>query len=769
MKQEAVEVHVDARLARLSLREKVGQLNQRLYGWQAVRRGRHGWEPTEELLAEIERWHGLGAIYGLFRADAWSGRTWRTGIPFEERGEVAALVTDIVVRASGAGIPPLIVEEAPHGHQALGATGFPVALNAGSTWDPELYAECSRAVAAELRAGGVHLALVSALDLLRDPRWGRAEECYGEDPLLAAEMCRALVTGMQGVGRSRLRDGSGVGVVLKHFAAQGEGLGGRNGHSATIGARDLAELHLPAARAGVAAGALGVMAAYNDIDGVPCCADPGLLTDLLRGEWGFDGLVMADGKAIDRLVELTGSPVLAAVAALEAGVDLSLWDESFTLLEDAVERWPAVGAAVDTATRRVLQVKAELGLLDATAPPTPRADRRESIRLSRALAARSLVLLTNDGTLPLTALAPDAPGGSAAVRPAPGASGTVRPAPAHPRVAVVGPNAHSITALLGDYVPPLADGATGSLVDALRDAVGDRATVVAPPAGTYDDPAVLAQVVHGADVVIVALGGTSHRSAADAFADNGAISGDGAREATCGEGVDLASIDLPGGQDDLVARLRSLTSAPLVSVVVAGRPHVLTGVCRDSNAALLAWYPGPHGAAAVADALLGVADPSGCLPVTLAASAAVLPVRYNDRQVADGVYRDEPTAVLFSFGHGLGYHAPPTQTLAVRPGPAPGEIEIAVTVSSRNDRDVAHTVQVYAQRRGGVTWPRRRELVAFRRTIVPAHGAVTESFRLTGSAAFAEGAGSGAETLLFTSAAPTGRPAQIVRRDPDAR
>jgi len=254
---------------------------------------------------------------------------------------------------------------------------------------------------------------------------------------------------------------------------------------------------------------------------------------------------MADGKAIDRLVEVTGSPVRAAVAALEAGVDLSLWDESFTVLEDAVERWPAVGAAVDTAARRVLRVKAELGLLDAAPPPAPRADRRESIRLSRALAARSLVLLTNDGTLPLTALT----------------------APAHPRVAVVGPNAHSITALLGDYVPPLAHVATGPWWTRCATPSGPRDRRRAS-LGNLRRPRVLAQVVKGADVVIAVLGGTSHRSAGDAFADNGAISGDGAREATCGEGVDLASIDLPGGQDDLVARLRSLTSAPLVSVVV---------------------------------------------------------------------------------------------------------------------------------------------------------------------------------------------------------
>ena len=278
-------------------------------------------------------------------------------------------------RAGGHHIGVLLSEEAPHGHQALGGTLLPVNLAVAAGWDPALLAEAAAAVAAELAASGVHLALVSALDLLRDPRWGRAEECFGEDPLLAAELTRALVVGMQGSDRGAVGRG-GVAIVLKHLAAQGEAVGGRNGQSAVIGPRDLRELHLPAVRAALEAGALGFMAAYNDIDGVPCCANRDLLTGFLRAECGFDGIVMADGLAVDRLTAMTGDATAAAVAAIEAGVDLSLWDESFGLLEQAATEDPRVAELVDTACRRVLTLKQRFGLLaDSLPAATPEATR----------------------------------------------------------------------------------------------------------------------------------------------------------------------------------------------------------------------------------------------------------------------------------------------------------------------------------------------------------------------------------------------------------
>jgi hypothetical protein len=262
---------------------------------------------------EVERWGGLGALYGLQRADAWSGRDWATGIDPAAALEVAALVQKRVVAGSRLGIPALFVEEAPHGHQALGAQLFPTNLGTAATFRPDLLEAAAAHTAQELRARGAHLALVSGLDILRDPRWGRTEECFGEDPLLAARCVRALVRGY--------RTQPGLGVVLKHFAGQGAAMGGRNGSGAAIGPRELAEIHLPAARAGVAAGALGVMAAYNDLDGVPCTASVDLLTGILRDEWGFEGIVMADMFAVDRLQRAGLAPAEAAAVALWAGAD----------------------------------------------------------------------------------------------------------------------------------------------------------------------------------------------------------------------------------------------------------------------------------------------------------------------------------------------------------------------------------------------------------------------------------------------------------------
>ncbi|WP_431836644.1 glycoside hydrolase family 3 N-terminal domain-containing protein [Cellulomonas sp. Y8] len=733
---EAAADRVERVLASLGTRERVGQLNQRLYGWQAVERVRGGFRPTEVLLAEAERWSGIGALYGLFRADAWSGRGWADGIRPEERPEVAALVSDAVAAASPAGIRPLLVEEAPHGHQALGGALLPTNLAVAATWDPDLLAEAAAAVADGLAASGVHVALVSALDLLRDPRWGRCEETFGEAPHLAAELARAVVLGMQGADRARVGAG-GVAVVLKHLAAQGEGLGGRNGQSAVIGPRDLRELHLPAVRAGVEAGALGLMAAYTDIDGVPCCADADLLTRYLREELGFDGVVMADGLAVDRLAAMTGDVPSAGRAALLAGVDLSLWDEGFTTLAEQERGDRAVAVRVEEACRRVLTLKDRFGLLgpEAAADPTPgTATARERIvvaarraeTLSRRLADEALVLLHDPSrTLPLDA-------------------GSLR------RVVVAGPFADDVTALLGDYVPPLPEPAPAGVGGALAAAL-PGAEVLVRPAPTAVDLA-------GADAVVVVVGGTSHRSTSDAFDANGAVAGSGAgagaaTAATCGEGVDRADVTLPGGQDELVAALRRVAPCPVVAVVVAGRPHVLTEVLAHTDAVLWAGYPGPAGGPAVADVLLGRTEPSGRLPMTLPRHAAAVPVRHDDRHEARGVYQDAPEPVLLPLGHGLGYREARVVDLRARidGGVVLVEADVTCGAATRNgpaEPRVPVVLPLLGHRTGGVTLPRRRELLAFRRVRLPAGATTTVRWELPVATCVAEGAAPGARTTL---------------------
>lgn len=716
---------VEDLLGAMTTRQKVGQLNQRLLGWNALRRTTGGFAPTDEALAEIERWRGMGALYAPMRADAWSGRSWTNGgIRPEERAEAMAVLQEAVVAGSPHGVGVLVAEEAPHGHQALGGTVLPVNLAAAASWDPAALEEASRAVAAELAASGVHLALVSALDMLRDGRWGRSEETFGEDPLLASALTRAIVVGMQGGGRDAL-GGDGVGVVLKHLAAQGEAIGGRNGQSAHLGPADLAEIHLPPVLAGLDAGAVAFMAAYNDIDGVPCCGNHELLTGLLRDQHGFDGIVMADMFAVDRLAGMTGDLPSAGRAGLLAGVDMSLCDEGFTTLDQLAETDERVAAQIDVAARRVLTLKHRFGLLEPPPQPQSESDRRatrarletarETTRqASRRLAVESLVLLTN--------AEPGASGAAIPVLPLDGAS--MR------RLAVVGPFADDVPCLLGDYVAPQPAGSALSVAAALRAALpqvdvataswagptdleADSSSAASAPTSASTPFAESVDLAHS-DAVIVVLGGTSHRTYDDEFAENGAIAGRSG-SATGGEGVDRADISLPGDQDALLRAIRAATpaSVPVITVVVAGRPHVLTQVVEHSRAVIWAGYPGPFGGEAIADLLLGAAEPTGRLPMTLPSHPAVLPLRYNDRQGTTGSYQDVPEPVLFTLGHGLRYH--PIDVVAVEPELDAEQLRLLVTVANRSDVETQGVVTAVGHRRGGVRVPRVRELLSFQR------------------------------------------------------
>lgn len=703
--EEAV-ARVDAVLASLSTREKVGQLNQRMLGWRAVERSSSGrWRATDELRREVDRWGGLGALYGLLRADAWSGRRWGDGVEPAERLEAVAAVQEVVRAGSAAGFEALLVEEAPHGHQALGGTLLPTNLSLAATWDVDAVEEASAAVAGELAASGLDVALVSGLDVLRDGRWGRAEETFGEDPALGAAMAAAVVRGMQGADRSRTggADRSGVAVVVKHLAAQGEATGGRNGRSALLGPRDLRQTHLRSVEAVVGAGALGVMAAYNDVDGVPCCANPWLLRTHLRDELGFDGVVMADGLAVDRLSETGLDAVGCGRTALLAGVDLSLWDEGFTTLEQSADD-PAVLEAIDAACRRVLLLKARLGRLPGAASGTD--DDVEGRRVpesitsvvertraaSRRLARACLVDLGGPGSLRL----PDGP------------------------VLVAGALSTESTALLGDYVPPLPREEQVSVADALRARLGDDGVVNAPSA---EDLAAAPMGPGAPASTVVVVGGTSHRSYQDVFDDNGAVlvQGDGsATTATCGEGVDLVDLDLPADQRAVLraaVERRESGGGPVVAVVVAGRPHVLTEVLDVADAVLWAGYPGPFGAEAVAKVLVDGASPVGRLPMLLPRATGVLPLHHDDRWSAEGVYQDCPSPVLAPFAAGRTGDAGGAGGLVVEPLDDGGLRVTCPTGTGGADGSPDGAVDVLLGHRGGAgVVPRLEETLAWRRS-----------------------------------------------------
>ena len=689
---------VDRLIDSMSFTQKVGQLNQRLFGWKSVERNAAGrLVASDELKQEIDRWGGLGALYGLLRADPWSGQHWGNGIRPEERPEAVAVVQQTVLERGAHGIGVLLSEEAPHGHQALGGAVLPTNLGLGATFDSQGVQEAEAAVAAELAASGIHIALVSGLDIARDPRWGRCEECFGEDPLMASRMCEAIVTGMQGEHRSKVGRG-GVAVVLKHLAAQGEAVGGRNGQSAVLGPHDLHEIHLPPVAAGVRAGALGFMAAYNDIDSVPCCANPWLLEDYLRDQLGFDGIVMADGLAVDRLEDMAGSIPAAGRAALLAGVDVSLWDEGFARLEEYVDD-EQVAAAGETALRRVLELKAMFGLLpedgadtaaiampDADAIAQATADGREQAKRM----AREAITLINDGRSAVTL---------DSIR------GVLTDAQAGP-VIVAGPFADDFGCFLGDYTAPLPADEQSSIYRQLVARLGkDRVCLAAKPSDVSAD-----RWASAAAVVFV-CGSTSERSYDSEFDDNGAAKAVAEYGATCGEGVDLSDIRLPWHQDEMLDEVVALTTAPVVSVVVCGRAHVLTHVIGQSAVTIWVGYAGQYGPQAVADVLIDGAGLPGRLPVTLPAHPAAIPVRYNDRQSAAHVYKDAAEPVLREFGYGAGSLAGVTFSgMHADAESRANEVLVQVTAHA-GDHKTAGSVNLFAHVSGGRRIPRLAVLV----------------------------------------------------------
>ncbi|RSX57241.1 glycoside hydrolase family 3 protein [Bifidobacterium samirii] len=697
---------IERLIASMSLTEKVGQLNQRLLGWKAVERDGAGrLVATDYLKREIDRWGGLGTLYGLLRADPWSGQHWGNGIRPEERGEAVSLIQQTVLERGAHGIGVLLSEEAPHGHQALGGTVLPTNLGLGATFDPTAVREAESAVAAELAASGIHIALVSGLDIARDPRWGRCEECFGEDPLMAARMCEAIVLGMQGERRCKVGDG-GVAVVLKHLAAQGEAVGGRNGQSAVLGSHDLHDIHLAPVVAGVRAGAWGFMAAYNDIDSVPCCANPWLLKDYLRDELGFDGIVMADGLAVDRLEDMAGSIPAAGRAALLCGVDVSLWDEGFTRLSEYADDETVV-AAIDRSLRRVFELKSRFGLLpgrDGDAAPirTPDACAIDAAlkagRDQARIMARESIVLIDDGADGNTSLADM----RAIIDRVRQGSVDAQPGP----VIVAGPFADDFGCFLGDYTAPLPSGEQSGVYRELVSRLGSDHVLLASkpddlPAGDW----------RRASLVVFVCGGTSERSYDSEFDDNGAARAVAEHGATCGEGVDLADIRLPWGQDDQLDAIAAMSDAPIVSIAVCGRAHVLTHVLDRSDAVIWAGYAGQFGPQAVADALVDGAAMPGRLPVTLPAFPGAVPVRYNDRQSAAGVYKDAIRPILRPFGHGPGSLAGITVgEPRIVPDAMAGVLVVTVPADA-GEGPVSGSLNLFAHVSGGRRIPRLAMLV----------------------------------------------------------
>ncbi|ETY72682.1 beta-glucosidase [Lactiplantibacillus fabifermentans T30PCM01] len=638
-------------LNRMTLKEKVGQVNQNLYGWQCY----HFDSVTktvqldQKLLDHIEWGAGLGAIYGLFRADPWSQVDFASGVAASDAWRVSNAVQHAVIEQSRLGIPALIVEECPHGHQGLDGISYPTNIGRGNSFDTELMRKTTRLMAQELALKGVNMALVSTLDLAKDPRWGRTEECFGEDPILSAKMSEAVVTGFQG---NLIQDGisfvdqtvheinrqpGNIGVVLKHCIAQGEAQGGHNSGAVVLGEREFTEIYQPLLRA--TRNAIGVMAAYNDVNGVPCHINRHLFTQLLRQQEGFQGLVMADGTALDRLADVFDDQEAAAGAALSAGVDLSLWDTVYTEIEAGITLDKVTEADLDQAVAHVLSIKFLLGLFEHpyVVDPNSRLEHvlEASQRLNEQVATESITLVKNDQLLPLTDQSQT--------------------------IAVIGPSANEYYNLLGDYTAPQTiTMQEHTLVNELKAAL-PQATIkwsvgceIRNSKRQMESIRQAVAVAKNADVIVLVLGGSSTRNFDMSFLQNGAVS---SREVNMdsGENVDVADLALGGQQLQLLSAINALHK-PTIGVMIQGRPYDIRPVLAMADAVLIGWFPGQMGGTALSKLIAGKANPSGKLSVSYPRCSQQLPVYYYQRAVTkQDNYYDELGTPLFEFGTGLSY------------------------------------------------------------------------------------------------------------------
>ena len=698
---------VEDLLSRMNIAEKVGQVNQHLYGWECYEKNGDKIELTEKLKEHVKWGGGLGALYGLFRSDPWSKTDYKNGIPAKESWKVANLVQEYVLQHSRWKIPVLLVEECPHGHQGLDGISYPTNIGRGNTFNVALLEQSSRLMAKELAAKGVHLALVSTLDLAKDPRWGRTEECFGEDPILSARFSEAVVRGFQGEIISEKvsfldqtveeinKKKDQIGVVLKHCIAQGEALGGHNSGTVTIGRREFSDIYGPLLKS--TRNAVGIMAAYNDIDGVPCHINRALFEQTLRKEIGYQGIVMADGVALDRLSDVFTDKKTAAAYALAAGIDLSLWDETYTKIAEAIDNQVVDEKLLDQAVRRVLSVKFLLGLFEQPFANDPKEYwdhlMEESEHLNLETAKESITLLKNDGILPLDQQVKN--------------------------IAVIGPNAHDVYHLLGDYsAPQTEDRLKKTIVQEIKTEFPQSKVSYAQGCevrNQEDQEEKLLEAVtlaQNSDVIIAVLGGSSARNFDMEFLRNGAVSSKGINMDS-GENVDVASLSLGGYQEQLIEQLYQL-GKPIITILVQGRPYDLMKIESFTNAIATAWFPGQEGGKAIAQMISGRNNPSGRLSLSYPRNSRQLPVYYYQRAASKQEnYYDLSGSPFYPFGHGLSYTTFEYSQMEVKTDI--DKVIISIKVKNTGSVSGKTSTLVYVRLIDGAVIQRTKLLKAFRK------------------------------------------------------
>jgi beta-glucosidase len=654
-------------LARMALAEKIAQLGSCwVYNLQDEQQA-FSEDRAVSLLAQ-----GIGQITRL------GGES---KLEPQDTAKLSNAIQSYLVKHTRLGIPAIVHEECCSGYMALGATCFPQIIGLASTWAPELAEQMTAIIRTQMRAVGAHQGLAPVLDVARDPRWGRVEETFGEDPLLAAQMGVSYVRGLQGAS---LREG--VMATGKHFLGHGISEAGMNCTPVHIGPRELFDVFLMPFQAVIQVSAIGsMMNAYSELDGVVVAASRAIMTDLLRNELGFDGLVVSDYDAIRVLHKyhrVASDQAQAASLALHAGIDveLPLTEYYGAPLLQAVETGLISESSVDTAVERILRKKFELGLFEnpfvevecvLSAYDTP-----GQRQLARQIAEQSIVLLKNDNdVLPLHK--------------------TIK------SIAVIGPNADQTRAFFGDYSYPAhigdPQGSTlgrslqaKTVLEAIRAQVSPETRVLYAPgcAINTDDRSGFDEALktaREAEVIVLVLGDRSGLKI----------------DCTCGESRDSADLLLPGVQQELVEAMTAL-GKPTVVVLINGRPLAISWIAEHSPAIVEAWLPGEEGGNAIAGVLFGDVNPGGKLTMTWPRSVGQVPIYYNHKPSGGRSqwhtdYVSLSVKPLFPFGHGLSYTRFEYANLRIEPGQTTvdGHVTISIDLKNVGARAGDEVVQLY--------------------------------------------------------------------------
>ena len=676
---------VDALMARMTLKEKIGQLTMLTSGWEST-----GPTMRESYKQDIAAGN-VGAIFNAFTA------------------KFTRELQGIAVEQTRLKIPLIFGYDVIHGHRTI----FPISLGEAASWDLEAIERSARIGATEAAAEGIHWTFAPMVDIARDPRWGRISEGAGEDVFLGSAIARARVRGFQG---NDLAATDTVLATAKHFAAYGAAQAGRDYHTTDMSERELRDTYLPPFKAAFDAGAATVMTAFNDLNGVPASGSKFLLTDILRNEWGFNGLVVTDYTSINEMVPhgYARDEAHAGELAINSGVDMDMQGAVFmNYLEKSVAAGRVSQQRIDAAVRSVLNMKYRLGLFhDPYRYSDPAREiatvyKPEFLDASRDVASKSMVLLKNQGdALPLAA--------------------SVR------SIALIGPLADSKEDMIGSWAAA-GDRKTRpvSLLEGLRARAGNNVAIshVRGAGYRFEDAndrsgfAAAIDAARKADVIIAAMG---------------------ERWDMTGEAASRTSLDLPGSQQALLEELKK-TGKPIVLVLMNGRPLSIQWAADNVDAILEAWYPGTMGGHAIADVLFGDYNPSGKLPVTFPRNVGQVPIYYDvkntgrpytpDKQGQKYLsrYLNTPNSPLYPFGYGLSYTRFSYSPIAldrksIRSGQ---QLTASVTVRNVGNRDGAEIVQLYVRDLvGSVTRP-VRELKGFRKVQLRRGESRKVSFTLT--------------------------------------